>query len=80
MKQMGKVILLTASPSTIYERVRNSQSRPILNDNMNEEYIATLMDKRKERYLKAADIIINTDNKTGEEICEDIIKKLKLIK
>lgn len=76
MKTMGKVILLAASSNTIYERVKSCKDRPILNDNMNEEYIATLMKKREERYLQAADIIINTDNKSIEKICEEIINKL----
>lgn len=76
MKTMGKVILLTASSNTIYKRLKYCKDRPILNDNMNEEYIATLMNKREERYLQAADIIINTDNKSIEEICEEIINKL----
>lgn len=78
MKTMGKVVLLTASANTILERVKNSKDRPILNNNMNEEYIANLMDKRKDKYLKAADIIINTDNKSLEKICEDIINNLKV--
>lgn len=77
MKQMGKVVLLTASPSTIYERVKYSKSRPILNNNMNEEYIQSLMEKRKDRYFKAADLIINTDEKSVEKICNEIINKLK---
>lgn len=76
MKTMGTVILLTASPNTIYKRVKSCKDRPILNDNMNEEYIATLMKKREERYFQAADIIINTDNKSIEKICEEIINKL----
>ena len=76
IKEMGKVILLTASSNTIYKRVKYSKDRPILNANMNEEYIATLMKKREEKYLQAADIIINTDNKSIEKICEEIINKL----
>ncbi len=76
MKTMGKVILLTASSNTIYKRVKSCKDRPILNNNMNKEYISTLMKKREERYLQAADIIINTDNKSIEKICEEIINKL----
>ena len=77
MKKMGKIVLLTASPKTIYERVKHSTNRPILNKNMSEEYISSLIEKRKNQYLKAADIIINTDDKSIEEICKDIINNLK---
>ena len=51
MKKNGRVVLLTAKPETIYERVKDSDERPILNDHMNVEFISSLMDKRKERLL-----------------------------
>lgn len=64
MKKNGRVVLLTASPQTVYERVKDSEERPILNGNNNVEYIAELMEKRREKYEAAADIVIQTDNKT----------------
>ena len=76
MKQSGKVVLLTASPETIFERVRYSNERPILNGNMNVEFISDLMKKREPKYLDASDIIVSTDNKTINEICEEIVSKL----
>ncbi|NTW72249.1 MAG: AAA family ATPase [Eubacteriaceae bacterium] len=79
MKKHGRVVLLTASPETIFERVKDSTERPLLNQNMSVEFIASLLEKRKERYLLAADIIVNTDNKTIQEICEELIGKLTAI-
>lgn len=76
MKEHGKIVLLTATPETIYERVKDNKSRPILNGNMNVEYIARLMEKRRERYLHCADIIIDTDNKSVKQISEEMIQKL----
>lgn len=75
MKKSGKVVLLTAKPQTIYERVKDSTERPLLNGNMTVEYIADLMDKRRDKYEKAADIIIYTDQKSVEEICGELLKK-----
>ena len=75
MKKNGKVVLLTARPETIYERVKDSTERPLLNGNMNVEYIAGLMDKRRDKYEAAADIIIYTDNKDLETICEELLEK-----
>lgn len=75
MKKNGKVILLTAEPETIYERVKDSTERPLLNGNMNVEYIAGLMDKRREKYEAAADIVIYTDKKTVEEISIELLDK-----
>lgn len=74
MKGQGSIVLLTASPQTIYERVKNSTDRPVLNGNMNVEYISSLMEKRRARYEAAADITVATDKKTVEEICQEILK------
>ena len=68
--------LLTAKPETIYERVKDSDERPILNGNMNVEYISGLMEKRKERYEAVADVTVATDGKNVTQICEEIIAKL----
>ncbi len=76
MKKQGKVVLLKATPESIYERVKNDNTRPLLNNNMTIEHISNLMESRKEKYLKAADIIIDTDNKSIKEICQEIIKSI----
>lgn len=76
MKQNGVIILLTATPETTLKRVRHSIERPILNGNMNVEYISGLMDKRKPRYMEVADIIVETDGKEVSEIAEEIILKI----
>ncbi len=77
MKENGTIVLLTATPETIYERVKDSTNRPILNGNMNVEYIEGLMKKREEYYLRAADVIIETDNKSADEISREILEKIK---
>ena len=76
MKEQGCIVLLSATPETIYERVKNSTNRPILNGNMNVEYIRGLMEKRRDRYESVADIRIETDGKTIREICEEILSKV----
>lgn len=76
MKKNGKIVFLSATPDTIYERVKNSTERPILNGHMNVEYIAGLMEKRRALYENAADIRVETDGKTKDEICKEIISKL----
>ena len=76
MKKNGCVVLLTALPQTIYERVKNNTDRPILQGNMNVEYIAALIEKRREKYEKAADIVIATDGKNVSQICEEMLQKL----
>ena len=72
MKKNGKVIYFSATPETIYKRVRNSTNRPLLNGNMNVEYISSLMEKRLPRYLAAADITIVVDGKEKKEILDEL--------
>ncbi len=76
MKKGGKTVLLTASPETIYQRVKRNHDRPILNNNMTVEFISELMEKRRQSYESAADIIIETDGKSVSQICEEIIQRV----
>ena len=76
MKKNGRVVLLTASPETIYDRVKDSNDRPLLKDNNNVEFIADLMEKRREKYEAAADVVIQTDGKTILQISEELITRL----
>ncbi|CUX20457.1 shikimate kinase [Clostridium sp. C105KSO13] len=76
MKKKGRVVLLTASPETVYERVKDDQERPVLQGNNNVEYITKLMEKRRKKYEAAADIVIQTDDKDVLQICEELITKL----
>ena len=75
LKRSSRIVLLTATPKTILERVKDSNERPILNGHMNVEYIAELMEKRRKKYEEAADIVIATDGKTVIEICEELVQK-----
>ena len=76
MKKNGRVVFLTATPNTVYERVKNSTERPILNNNMNVEFISQLLEKRRALYEEAADITVATDGKSVSEICDEIVSEL----
>ena len=76
MKNGGLIVLLTATPQTILERVKNSTDRPILNGNMNIEFITELMNKRKDRYFSVADVVVETDDKSVFDICTEIMDKI----
>ena len=76
MKKNGRVVLLTAKPETILERVKDSHDRPLIENNKSVEFIEDLMLKRREKYVAAADIIIETDNKSELEICEELVNAL----
>ena len=76
MKKNGRVVLLTASPETIFDRVKDSHDRPVIENNKNVPFIADLMEKRRAKYEAAADIVINTDGKSLIEVCEELVQQL----
>lgn len=77
MKKNGRVVLLTAKPETILDRVKDSHDRPLIENNKTVSFIAELMEKRREKYEAAADIVIETDGKDELQICEELIHRLR---
>lgn len=77
MKKNGNIVLLTASPETILERVKYDNKRPLLRGKKNVEAIREMMEARRESYEGVADITIHIDRKGAARICKEIRKKLK---
>ena len=73
MKESGKIILLSAKPETIYDRLKDSDDRPLLHGNMNIPFIAEMIEKRRPRYEAAADYTVTVDNKSLDDICREIL-------
>ena len=78
MKSMGTVVYLSATPETIFERVRHKHHRPLLEGNMNIEYIRKLLEGRLPAYESAADVTLQTDGKSLPEIAKEIRSSCKL--
>ena len=76
MKKNERVVLLTANPEEVYERVKDYDDRPVLAGRKNVKGIAELMEARREKYEAAADIIVNTDHKTVLQVCEELVQRL----
>lgn len=79
IRKNSRVILLEADPETIIERTKNDETRPLLKDRKQKEDIEKIMEKRKDSYYKAADIIIDTNNKAVANIVDEIINKIGVI-
>jgi len=80
MRGCGRIVLLTASPEEIFRRVKNDNGRPLLKGRKSPEEIAKLLEGRRIKYENAADIIVCTDGKSKEEICEQIWNELQRAK
>lgn len=73
LRRTGKIILLTATPETILERLRDDDTRPKLRGRKTVEGIAALMAERQAVYQAAAQITVATDGKTPQAICKEIL-------
>lgn len=77
IRRLGTVIWLKVSPGTVYERLKDDQSRPLLAGEHPLERITGLLESRREAYEDCADLIVDVDGKKVEEIVDEIEKKLK---
>jgi len=77
MRKGGKIVLLSAKPETILERVKDDNSRPLLQGNKTTAFISEMMEKRRPKYESAAEIVIQTDGKQVADICNEIFEQIK---
>lgn len=77
LQRTGKVVLLTATPETLLERLREDDTRPKLRGHKTVEGITQLMEERRAVYEKAAQITIATDGKTPAQICQEILAAME---
>ena len=68
----GYVILLEASPEVIYDRLKDDNTRPLLQKNPGLEGVRKLMKEREEFYNKAYTYKVDA-NRAPEQVAEDII-------
>ncbi len=79
LKKGSVIVQLTATPETIYERVKNHTHRPILNNDMSVRHISELMEQREPKYRQAADITVSVDRGDRVDTCHNILKALEKI-
>ncbi|MBI1177198.1 hypothetical protein GC207_07135 [bacterium] len=71
LKEHSLTVCLWASPATIYERVRHSSHRPLLNHPDPEARITELLNQREAVY-KQADLLIGTELRSVKEVAHQI--------
>ena len=76
LKEAGKVVYLRAMAETVYERVKGDDTRPLLRCEDPMAKIRELLDLRRDKYEAAADLVVDTDGKTPEEIAREILERL----
>lgn len=72
LRRLGQVFYLRATAETIYERVKNDTTRPLLRGENPMMKIKTLLQERDPYYRAAADVVIDVDGKGFEQILNEI--------
>ena len=83
MRAGGKVVWLTARPETILARMTGDSTtaarRPNLTDRDPLAEIVYLLSVREPIYRQTADLVVDTEGRTLEEIAEEIMKYAKTV-
>lgn len=74
LKKCGTVVYLRIQPETVFERLKDDKTRPLLQCEDPLEKIKNLMQQRREAYESCADLIIDVDGLDVEECLDQIVK------
>lgn len=78
LKKCGIVVYLKIKPETVYERLKDDTTRPLLACDDPLSKIRSLMESRREAYEESADIIVDVDSVGTEEIINKVIDEIKV--
>ena len=73
LKKCGKVVYLKVSEQTVIDRLKGDTNRPLLSGEDATEMVYKLLALRAPTYQALADMIIETDHLTVEEIVQKIM-------
>lgn len=75
LKENGVVIFLNASLETLKSRIHNYETRGLAK--RDDQSFTDLFEERYELYTRYADIVIDSNHRSQEEVCEDIHEQLQ---
>jgi len=79
LKESGVLVWLKASLDTLLERIAEDNERPPLVEGRSRwGDMEMTLEERKPLYQKAADLVVNTENKTPEEVADLVINLLTI--
>lgn len=76
MKEAGMVVFLRIRPETVYLRLQGDTTRPLLQKADPRAEIQRLLAERNPRYEEEADLVVDVDGRTPEELAEEIASGL----
>ena len=75
LSRLGKVVYLRIRPETVYERLKEDKTRPLLQCEDPLTRIRELIASRNRAYEERADLIIDVDELNTEEVAKRIMKE-----
>jgi shikimate kinase len=75
MEGSSKLVYLRASPDTILRRTSGDSSRPLLNVSNRGDRVVSLLGARAPVYMGVADLVVDTDDMTLEQVSEKILEE-----
>lgn len=77
IKEHAYAIYLKTTPEIIFERIKHSKNRPLLNTSNPQETIKKLLEQRSGFYEACADLVIDTNHLTPEAIALKIKTQIR---
>ena len=74
LKLLGSVVYLRIRPETVYQRLKDDKTRPLLQGEDPQGKICTLLEARRDAYESCADLVVDVDDKTMDQVI-DIIQE-----
>jgi shikimate kinase len=84
MKRLGTVVWLRAEPASLAARVGSGEGRPVLGGGALDAdetagRLADLAEQRRPFYEQVADLVVDTDELSPDEVAGQIVRELKLL-
>ena len=75
IRSRGFVVYLKASVDILYERLKKSRNRPLMETEDKQKVIEDLLAEREPLYLAVADVTIATDGRSAQDVAREIFKQ-----
>ena len=75
LRSKGYVVYLKASVDILYERLKKSRNRPLMETDDKKQVIEDLLAEREPLYLAVADITITTDGRSAQDVAREIYQQ-----
>jgi len=76
IKNNALIIYLKANLQTLFNRLKNDNSRPILNVDNKEQVIEKILEQREPLYKELADMVVDTSHMKSIDVVKFIINKM----